>query len=128
MRVALDFDGTITEHPEFFRVLSAALQAQGHEIIILTYRHPALRSVMAEQLTAWGISFTRFQFAHSQQDKSVWCEVLGIDVFFEDSDECIFPVGARTLVFKVRNARNFDFDRGTWIGRGSAPANDVSGA
>jgi len=80
MRVALDFDGTITEHPEFFRVLAVALRAVGSEVIILTYRHPALRSVMAEQLVAWGIEYNRFQFAKSQSDKAFWCEALNSTV------------------------------------------------
>ncbi|MFO0824267.1 MAG: hypothetical protein U0792_14335 [Gemmataceae bacterium] len=115
MRVAFDFDGTITEHPEFFRVLSVALRASGNEVLVLTYRHPALRSVMAEQLAAWGIEFDRMQFAHSQQDKAIWCEKLGVDVFFEDNDACLLPVSSRTLVMKVRNERNFDFAARQWI-------------
>jgi hypothetical protein len=30
--------------------------------------------------------------------------------FFDDQDECIAPVDERTLVFKIRNGGNFDFD------------------
>ncbi len=38
MKAALDIDGTITERPEFFAVLSRALRAAGHRVLILTYR------------------------------------------------------------------------------------------
>jgi hypothetical protein len=40
MKVALDIDGTISEHPEFFVMLSAALRAAGHHVLVLTYRDP----------------------------------------------------------------------------------------
>jgi uncharacterized HAD superfamily protein len=114
MRIALDFDGTITEHPEFFRALANGMRSQGHEIVILTYRHHALLPLMREQLTEWGIECDRFQFCHRQEDKGMWCETLGIDIFFEDTDACIGPVSSRTLVLKVRHAKNFDFEKQAW--------------
>ncbi|MCE9564740.1 MAG: hypothetical protein K8U57_22125 [Planctomycetes bacterium] len=125
MRVALDFDGTITEHPEFFRVLSVALRASGSEVIVLTYRHPALRPVMVEQLAAWGIEYNRFQFARNQEDKAFWCETLSVDVFFEDTDACLMPVTSRTLVMKVRNAKNFDFTNRQWMATASSVKSDT---
>lgn len=36
MKLALDLDGVVFEHPEFFRELSSSLRRQGHEIILLT--------------------------------------------------------------------------------------------
>jgi hypothetical protein len=35
MGIALDIDGLLDEHPEFFRFLSTALRAQGHYVAIM---------------------------------------------------------------------------------------------
>ena len=40
---------------------------------------------------------------------------MAIDVFFDDQDECIVAVDERTLVLKVRNGGNFDFDTRKWL-------------
>jgi len=40
MNVGLDIDGTITEHPAFFALLSTAFRAAGHRVLIFTYRDP----------------------------------------------------------------------------------------
>ena len=58
MKGARDIDGTISEHPEFFAVLSAALRATGHRILVLTFRGPARDAATREQLAAWGCSMS----------------------------------------------------------------------
>ncbi len=57
MKVALDIDGTISEHPEFFAMLSSALRAAGHQVLILTYRDQASGEATRAQVIAWGIQF-----------------------------------------------------------------------
>ena len=89
MKVALDIDGTISEHPEFFAVLSSALRAAGHLVVVLTYRDPARAEATNAQLAGWGIGFDELVIAPSLEAKGELCGALGIDLFFDDQDECI---------------------------------------
>lgn len=118
MKVALDIDGTISEHPDFFAMLSAALCAAGHRVIVLTYRDPARDAATREQLTAWGLVFDELVIAPSLEAKGELCAALGVDLFFDDQDECIAAVPESVIVCKVRNGGNFDFARRQWVSTG----------
>jgi hypothetical protein len=115
MKVALDIDGTISEHPEFFAVLSVALRAAGHRVLILTYRDPARLPATREQLASWGVQFDELVIAASLEGKGELCATHGVDLFFDDQDECIAAVPERVLVCKVRNGGNFDFQSRRWL-------------
>lgn len=115
MKVALDIDGTISEHPEFFAVLSAALRAAGHQVIVLSYRDPSRMEATRAHLAAWGIAFDELVIAPSLEAKGELCGSLGVDLFFDDQDECIATVPEGVLVCKVRNGGNFDFARRRWL-------------
>ena len=115
MKVALDIDGTISEHPAFFAVLSSALHLAGHYVLILTFRDPARDAATRQQLADWGIAFDELVIAGSLEAKGELCGTHGIDLFFDDQDECIVAVPERVLVCKVRNGGNFDFAREQWI-------------
>jgi hypothetical protein len=115
MIVALDIDGTISEPPEFFAVLSAALRAAGHRVIVLTYRDPERAGATRAQLAAWGVECDELVIAPSLEAKGSLCAELGVDVFFDDQDECIAPVPEPTLVLKVRNGGNFNFATRRWV-------------
>src|SRR3954463_3058940 len=39
MKISLDFDGTITRYPEFFKAFMYAMKNAGHQVGILTGRH-----------------------------------------------------------------------------------------
>lgn len=118
MRIALDIDGLLDEHPEFFRFLSTALRGQGHYVAILTYRDPDSRARTEASLVEWGIAYDELHFAKTLADKSRLCRELNIDIFFDDQDECIVPVTDQTLVFKIRNGGNFDFNQCKWLSTG----------
>jgi hypothetical protein len=118
MKVALDIDGTISEHPEFFALLSAALRAAGHHVLVLTYRDPTRDAATREQLASWGVVFDDLVIAGSLEAKGELCGALGVDLFFDDQDECIAAVPERVLVCKVRNGGNFDFARQQWVSTG----------
>jgi uncharacterized HAD superfamily protein len=107
MKVALDIDGTISEHPEFFAVLSVALRAAGHQVLVLTYRDPAHAEATKAKMAAWGIAFDELVIAPSLESKGELCGTLGVDLFFDDQDECIAAVPETVLVCKVRNGGNF---------------------
>jgi uncharacterized HAD superfamily protein len=115
MKVALDIDGTISEFPEFFALLSTALRAVGHQVVVLTYRDPARIEVTKDRLSEWGIEFDELVIASSLEAKGELCRTLGIDLFFDDQDECIATVPENVLVCKVRNGGNFNFVRQRWL-------------
>jgi hypothetical protein len=115
MKVALDIDGTISEHPELFALLSASLRAAGHVVVILTYRDPERAELTRRQLAGWRIEFDQILFAPSLHGKGELCREHGIDVFIDDQDECIVGTPENVLVLKVRNGGNFDFDDRKWL-------------
>jgi uncharacterized HAD superfamily protein len=115
MRIALDIDGTITDHLEFFRFLSTALRGHGHWIVIITYRSASARVRTEQELAQWGIVYDELYFVEAFEGKAHLCKLMEIDVFFEDMDECIAPVDERTMVFKVRNGGNFDYEDRKWV-------------
>jgi hypothetical protein len=115
MKVALDIDGTISEHPEFFAMLSSALRAAGHRVIILTYRDPDRGEATRTQLATWGVDFDELVIAPSLEAKGQLCGSLGVNLFFDDQDECITAVPEQVLVCKVRNGGNFNFARQRWL-------------
>lgn len=65
MRVAFGIDGTISERPTFFALLSATLRAAGHYVLILTYRDPDRRQQTESQLADWNIEYDEMVFAES---------------------------------------------------------------
>jgi hypothetical protein len=115
MKVALDIDGTISESPEFFAVLSAALRAAGHFVLVLTYRDPDRVEATKAQLVTWGVEFDELVFAPTLEGKGQLCATHGVDLFFDDQDECIATVPESVLVCKVRNGGNFDFAGKRWL-------------
>jgi uncharacterized HAD superfamily protein len=118
MKVALDIDGTISEHPAFFAMLSAALRAAGHRVLVLTFRDPAREAATREHLAAWGVVFDELVIAPSLEAKGELCGVHRVDLFFDDQDECIVGVPESVVVCKVRNGGNFDFARRQWLSTG----------
>jgi hypothetical protein len=115
MRVGLDLDGLLDERPDFFAFLTAALRAGEHFVAVLTYRDPGRRTHTEVQLAGWGIGYDELHFARSLSDKGRLCRELGIDLYFDDQDECVVGVDERTTVFKVRNGGNFDFGERKWV-------------
>jgi hypothetical protein len=115
MRIGLDLDGLLDEHPAFFRFLTGALRAAGHYVGILTYRDPESRTRTEASLASWGIVYDEIHFARSLQDKGRLCRELAIDIYFDDQDECLVGVDERTVVFKIRNGGNFDFKQRKWL-------------
>jgi uncharacterized HAD superfamily protein len=115
MNIALDIDGTISEHPEFFATLASGFRSAGHRILILTYRDPAREATTRAELARWGIVFDELVFAESLAAKGALCEQHAVDLFFDDQDECIVTVPERVIVCKLRNGGNFDYERQQWV-------------
>jgi hypothetical protein len=115
MRVGLDIDGLLDERPEFFAFLAAALRSVGHFVAVLTYRDPDSRGRTEADLARLGVGYDELHFARSLGDKGRLCRELGLDVYFDDQDECLVGVDERTTVFKIRNGGNFDFAQRKWL-------------
>ncbi len=62
-----------------------------------------------------GVEFDDLVIAPSLEAKGELCGTLGVDLFFDDQDECLVTVPESVLVCKVRNGGNFDFERRRWI-------------
>lgn len=118
MKIALDIDGTISERPEFFALLPASFRTAGHHILVLTYREVTQEAATRAQLIAWGIAFDELVIVRSLESKGEACVLHGVDLFFDDQDECIASVPEHILVCKVRNGGNFDFARRQWVSTG----------
>lgn len=118
MTIALDIDGTISERPDFFALLSVAFRRAGHRVLVLTYRDPSRAPATAAQLAAWGVEYDELVIASSLGAKGELCAAHGVDLFFDDQDECIADVPESVLVLKVRNGGNFDFDSRKWVSTG----------
>lgn len=118
MTIALDIDGTISERPDFFALLSVTFRRAGHRVLVLTYRDPNRVAATAAQLAGWGVEYDELVIAPSLEAKGELCAAHGVDLFFDDQDECIAGVPESVLVFKVRNGGNFDFDSRKWLSTG----------
>lgn len=111
VKVALDIDGSITEHPAFMAALS---QAPGTEIHILTGRGPEDHEATVRELATLGIRYSKIHYADTWADKGALCESLRIEILVEDQDEYIRHIPERVLVLKPRNGGNYDFLKRVW--------------
>jgi hypothetical protein len=103
MNIGLDFDDTITRHPEFFAALTAAMRQAGHKVYIITFRDEADAKETVSELDQWHIVYDAIHYApvFDLQWKANKCRELGVTVFFEDMPEvvnllpdilCLMPV------------------------------------
>jgi hypothetical protein len=108
MHIALDIDGTITEAPAFFALLTRI--AADARITILSFRNDEVAA--RRLLEDLGIRFDALVLvndaAHGIGDAESWeawkagvVAKLGVDVFFEDMPEVIQLVQPPTKVFMV---------------------------
>lgn len=114
LKVAIDIDGTITEHPEFFAFLTASLE-KTHEVHIISGRSPTELERTAAELAVHGVRYDKINLIGVVwHGKGEYCEKEEIDILFEDMDEFIEHIPERTLVFKIRNGGNFNFHSRDW--------------
>ena len=113
MKIAIDIDGTISAHPQFFSALTNGLKGKA-QIFILTNRDPSeqSRKETEKELTEWGIWYEHLVISNR---KSQVILENGIDIVFENEDEQFQDLPKSVLVLKVREEGNFDFQRGKWI-------------
>ena len=95
MIVGLDMDGTITKHPDLFRILTKGLKAEGHSVHIITCRIED--EFTRKELSEIGILYDKLHLMPEQnlkrhtvgQWKKSVCKREGIDILFEDSGDVL---------------------------------------
>jgi len=103
MIAAFDIDDTITRHPEFFSLLTNALQNAGHKVLIITFREG--RKDTEDDLRAWGIAYDTLITStldacieHGVDEwKAAVCKEHGVDIFFEDDENVLKHVDKSVL-------------------------------
>jgi uncharacterized HAD superfamily protein len=114
MRIAVDLDSTITATKtsiEFFKLLTAAFIKQ-NEIYNITNRQQGTELKIANELRMLNISYSHIVITSNKAD---YIRQKRIEVFFDDTDEYFLNVPESVLVFKIREAGNFDFCSKKWI-------------
>lgn len=106
--LGIDIDGTITENPVFFQVLTNNWPGI---VVIITYRDN-LNSII-EFLNDNFIKYDKIII--SQFDKSKAITENDIDVYFDDQDEMIKNIDSKVTVLKIRNEGNFDYNNKKWL-------------
>lgn len=105
MIIGLDIDNTITRHPEFFASMTRRLTADGHRIVIITFREDREHTVQA--LSEWGICYdvlvTSTVQAHLDHGVDEWkgvvCRQQGVEIFFEDDPTVLRHVDPSVVCF-----------------------------
>lgn len=112
MKIGLDIDGTITDYPKFFSILSKTEQFEVH---IITGRGEEDRQSTIEELAAYNIRYDYIHFVDVDwKNKGEICKKYGIDMMFDDMDEYINNIPMSTTVFKVRNEGNWNDKSNRW--------------
>lgn len=107
IHLGLDVDGTITEWPEFFRNLSKSWPGR---VSIVSYRSD--REKLVDLLNELDVYYDDIHLVKTM-DKSDTLIELGINVYIDDQDECLFNIPNNITVMKVRNGGNFH--NGKWL-------------
>jgi len=89
MKIAFDWDGTITRHPRVLIDLATSLQNQGHDVFILTAaagefppdKRPA---EVARRVASYGASHLPIVCIESSQ-KPVYCAANGVHLLIDDT-------------------------------------------
>ena len=106
MNYGLDIDGTITEMPELFALLTRVLRAAGHKVHIVTYRDPASAEETKNELKTHKVVYDKL---HLPDDKGIgmgnWkhdvAEQEKLDIMIDDSLEVLAAMPNRVLRFWV---------------------------
>ena len=134
MKIAIDYDGTLIEHPDFYREFIVRMHWKGNEIGILTGRPTETEDEDKERLALLGIKFGFFintgGFNNIERDLEYWsktgdvnmdrdeivcmfkariCVEEPIDVLFDDAADKVrlfMPEECKTIVFKSPSPHN----------------------
>lgn len=114
MKIGIDLDGTITELPELFSVLTRALVEAGHEVHVITYRECGTDGEVRAELHDLEVRYTRLHLPEgpvaAPQWKAALAGELGLDVMIEDSPEVLSRMPDSVHRLWLCNPEVFDLD------------------
>lgn len=89
MKVAFDFDGTITAHPQRMNALACALHNAGCSIVVLTAAAGELPpeqrpAEVAGRLMRYGFTCPHKLACVEGADKGKWCKENRVDIVIDD--------------------------------------------
>jgi hypothetical protein len=100
MNIGIDLDGTITENPAFFSLITMALVAQNHEVHIVTYRDLADEVATIQELAALNIQYTRLHLPPANAAIAAWklkiATEVKLDMMIDDMPEVLESMPAST--------------------------------
>jgi len=106
MKIGIDYDGTITDAPELFSILSEAIIKSGGEVYVITYRTDSKEEIQ-KLLAEHKISYTDIVLPEEDDDFATWkakqAQNLGIDCMFEDSPEVLMNMPEHIKRFWICN-------------------------
>lgn len=114
MKIGIDLDSTINENSTtvaFFSLLTNAFKDKW-EIFIITNRDPYTNEATAGELSDFGIYYDHLIVTAKKADFII---DNGISVYFDDTDETFITLPESVVVFKPREAGNFDFSKHKWV-------------
>ena len=95
MKFAIDYDDVISADPVFFSAITNALQAQGHEIYILTDFDEKFRNQREEELQQDNIFYDELIIT---SNKGEFCSKTKIDYAIDDLVEEYYPDSPHTKI------------------------------
>lgn len=114
LKIGVDLDGTISEYPEFFKLLTRAMAGAGCEVYIITDRAPGTETEVRGELQKYGITYHVIKIT---REKAGYILNEGISVLFDDVDDYFLELPEEVAVFKIRQKYNFDFTLNKWRDR-----------
>ncbi len=108
--LGFDLDGTITESPDFFSMLSNVWPGW---VYIVSYRsdYDKAKSLVDE----FGMKYEELILVDRMDGKAAVIEDREIDIFFDDQPEMLKNIKRNCQVFLVRNGGNFDWRDARWM-------------
>ena len=107
--LGLDLDGTISDSPEFFRLLSNMWTGK---VYVITYRRDYEKA--KEDVDSHGIKYEEIILVDEIDGKAEVIADKGISIYFDDQPEMLKNMPKNVQVMLVRNEGNFDFDDKKW--------------
>lgn len=115
MNIGIDIDGTITEMPQFYAVLTAAMKQFGHKIYIVSYRGSWGDAETINELTSWNITYDKLCTCSDNVTAAVFkrkmAETLSLDLMIDDEPEVINALPPKCKRFWVCDREIYDIGR-----------------
>lgn len=126
MNVGIDLDFTITELPEFFRILTGALRDAGHKVYVVSFRDNEGLEASAGEAREHGVSFDGL--FHPEDDeglsefKARMARELAIDIFIDDMPEAFLDMPSGVERFWLCDPSLYDMRRMVAASEGLSPS------